>query len=226
MTLTSLAIATRWGMAAAGPGDAYLSVRDPVDDGDPIDPNDKDTLFIGLLRLHIANLIKPLGHAELAGALQRLTHQPFARRLQDDLNRARTLLDAAPVRELEKASSVGGLIGGIDPAQAQSSTPRLLPPTRRRLLASTCGQSSSGSSVISFAQRSTPSRESYTVASPIRRVQMSLPGLTAPAAGSFRSARNDASLAVDEPFAQNVAREMACCRGTELELKKKRRRQR
>ncbi|MGY4501173.1 hypothetical protein ACVWYH_005104 [Bradyrhizobium sp. GM24.11] len=108
-----IAIATRWGMAAAGPADAYLSVRDPVDEGDPIDPKDKDTLFIGLLRLHIANLIKSLGHAELAGALQRLTHQPFARRLQDDLNRVRTLLDAAPVGELEKASSVGGLIGGI-----------------------------------------------------------------------------------------------------------------
>lgn len=94
-------------MAAAGPTDAYLSARDPVDEGDPIDPTDKDTLFIGLLRLHIANLIKPLGHAELSGALHRLTHQPFARRLQDDLNHARTLLDAAPVRELEKASSVG-----------------------------------------------------------------------------------------------------------------------
>jgi hypothetical protein len=31
----------------------------------------------------------------------------IARRLQDDLNHARTLLDAAPVRELEKASSTG-----------------------------------------------------------------------------------------------------------------------
>lgn len=113
VTVKRIAVATRWGMAAAGPADAYLSARDPVDEGDPIDPTDKDTLFIGLLRLHIASLIKPLGHAELAGALQRLTHQPFARRLQDDLNLARTLLDAAPVGELEKASSMGGLVGGI-----------------------------------------------------------------------------------------------------------------
>jgi hypothetical protein len=113
VSVKRIAIATRWGMAAAGPADAYLSARDPVDEGDPIDPTDKDTLFNGLLRLHIANLIKPLGHAELAGALQRLTHQPFARRLQDDLNLARTLLDAAPVGELEKARSPRGLIGGI-----------------------------------------------------------------------------------------------------------------
>ncbi len=113
VSVKRIAIATRWGMAATGPADAYLSARDPVDEGDPIDLKDNDTLFIGLLRLHIANLIKPLGHAEQAGALQRLTHQPFARRLQDDINRARTLLDAAPVGELEKASSRGGLIGGI-----------------------------------------------------------------------------------------------------------------
>jgi len=113
VTVKRIAIATRWGMAAAGPTEAHLSVRDPIDEGEPIDPQEKDALFIGLLRLHIANLIKPLGHAELAGALYRIAHQPFARRLQDDLGRARTLLDAAPVREGEKATAMGGLIGGI-----------------------------------------------------------------------------------------------------------------
>jgi hypothetical protein len=169
VTVKRIAIATRWGMAAAGPADAYLSARDPVDEGDPIDPTDKDTLFIGLLRLHIANLIKPLGHAELAGALQRLTHQPFARRLQDDLNLARTLLDAAPVGELVKASSMGGLVGEIV-TRAGPVPPALTlhPSTRRRLLASICGHSSSGSSVISFAQRSKPSRKPCATASPIR----------------------------------------------------------
>ncbi len=113
VTVKRIAIATRWGMAVAGPADVHLSVRDPVDEGEPIDPEAKNALFIGLLRLHIANLIKPLGHAELAGALHRLTHQPFARRLQDDLGRARALLDAAPVRDVEKASAIGGLVGGI-----------------------------------------------------------------------------------------------------------------
>ncbi|KPG02092.1 hypothetical protein IP86_00980 [Rhodopseudomonas sp. AAP120] len=113
VTVKRIAIATRWGMAAAGPTEAHLSVRDPIDEGEPIDPQEKDALFIGLLRLHIANLIKPLGHAELAGVLRRITHQPFARRLQEDLGRARPLLDAAPVREVEKATAIGGLIGGI-----------------------------------------------------------------------------------------------------------------
>lgn len=113
VTVKRIAIATRWGMAAAGPADAHLSVRDPVDEGEPIEPVEKDGLFIGLLRLHIANLIKPLGHNELAAALHRLTQQAFSRRLQDDLGRARAMLDAAPVREVEKAAAMGGLIGGI-----------------------------------------------------------------------------------------------------------------
>ncbi|MGX9120961.1 hypothetical protein ACWTU6_30815 [Mesorhizobium sp. BHbsci] len=113
VTVKRIAIATRWGMAAAGPTDAHLSVRDPIDEGEPIDPKEKDALFIGLLRLHIANLIKPLGHGELPAALHRITHQPFARRLQGDLGRARALLDAAPVKDVERATAMGGLIGGI-----------------------------------------------------------------------------------------------------------------
>lgn len=113
VTVKRIAIATRWGMAVPSPTDAHLSVRDPVDEGEPIKPEEKDALFIGLLRLHIANLIKSLGHAELASALRGLTHQPFARRLQGNLQRARTLLDAVPVREVEKATAMGGLVGGI-----------------------------------------------------------------------------------------------------------------
>ncbi|MHB1305433.1 MAG: hypothetical protein ACYCZB_18570 [Acidiphilium sp.] len=113
VSVKRIAVATRWGIATAGLTDVQLSVRDPIDEGEHIDPEEKDALFIGLLRLHIAYLIKPLGHVELAGALNRLTLQPFARRLQGDIQQARTLLDAAPVGEMEKASAMGGLVGGI-----------------------------------------------------------------------------------------------------------------
>lgn len=100
-------------MAVAGPADAHLSVKDPLDKGEPIEPHEKDALFIGILRLHIANMIRPLGHAELAGALYRLTQQPFARRLQGDLDLARAALNATPVGEVDKATAIGGLVGGI-----------------------------------------------------------------------------------------------------------------
>lgn len=108
-----IAIATRWGMATAGPADARLSVRDPVEEGEPHTQEEKDALFIGMLRLHIANLIKPLGHAELADALRGLTLQSFPRRLEGETQRA-SLLDTSPVRDVDKASAaMDGLIGGI-----------------------------------------------------------------------------------------------------------------
>ncbi|TPL59114.1 hypothetical protein FJ949_27990 [Mesorhizobium sp. B2-4-1] len=113
VTVKRIAIATRWGMAVAGPADAHLSVKDPLDEGEPIEKDEKDALFIGMLRLHIANLIRPLGHAELAAALYRLTQQPFARRLQGDLDLARAVLDAAPAGEMDKTDTMGGLVGGI-----------------------------------------------------------------------------------------------------------------
>jgi hypothetical protein len=133
VTVKRIAIATRWGMAAAGPADPHLSVRDPVDEGEPIEPEEKDALFIGLLRRHIANLIKPLGHAELAGALLHRTQQPFSRRLQGDVQRARTLLDTAPVREVDKASAMGGLVGGII-TRAGPVTDANVAPAEQRIL--------------------------------------------------------------------------------------------
>lgn len=114
VTVKRIAIATRWGMATAGPADAHLSVRDPIEEGEPHTREEKDALFIGMLRLHIANLIKPLGHAELADSLRSLTMQSFPRRLQDETQRARALLEASPVRDVEKATTaMDGLIGGI-----------------------------------------------------------------------------------------------------------------
>lgn len=114
VTVKRIAIATRWGMATAGPADAHLSVRDPIEEGEPHTQEEKDALFIGMLRLHIANLIKPLGHAELADALRSLTLQSIPRRLQGETQRARSLLDASPVQDVDKASAaMDGLIGGV-----------------------------------------------------------------------------------------------------------------
>jgi len=114
VTVKRIAIATRWGMATAGPADACLSVRDPMEEGEPHTQEEKDALFIGMLRLHIANLIKPLGHAELAGALRNLTLQSFPRRPQGEVERARSLLDTSPVRDVDQASAaMDGLVGGV-----------------------------------------------------------------------------------------------------------------
>jgi hypothetical protein len=47
VTVKRIAIATRWGMATAGPADAHLSVRDPIEEGEPHTREEKDALFIG-----------------------------------------------------------------------------------------------------------------------------------------------------------------------------------
>lgn len=113
MTIKRVAVATRWGAALNGPAQAYLSVRDPIDEGEPIDADDKDAVFIGLLRHHIANLIDPLGLAELAAALRRLARERLSRGFQRDVASARVLLNAAPVRAVDGTSDIDGLVGGI-----------------------------------------------------------------------------------------------------------------
>jgi len=109
VTVKRIAIATRWGMATGGPHEPHLSVHDPLDKGDPIEPDDETALFIGLLRLHIANLIKPLGHPELADALYHLVNRS-AETLQDDVERPLSLLDTA---QMGKITGTHELIGGI-----------------------------------------------------------------------------------------------------------------
>jgi hypothetical protein len=113
VTLKRIAVATRWGAATAGPADPHLSVQDPEDEGEPIEPDDKDALFIGLLRQHVANLIAPLGHQELATSLRQLARERFQHALDRNLADARAVLHATPIREVDGGSAIDGLVGGI-----------------------------------------------------------------------------------------------------------------
>ena len=56
-----------------------LSVRDPVDEGDQLEPGDEDAIFRGLYRYHVANLISSLGWGELAELLRTLANMPEGR---------------------------------------------------------------------------------------------------------------------------------------------------
>ncbi|MCB1488164.1 MAG: hypothetical protein KDJ88_11990 [Bauldia sp.] len=113
VTVKRIAIATRWGVASTGPTEAHLSVRDPVDGGESLGPEEEDALFVGLLRQHIANLIRPLGHAELADALQNISSLPSEEATSGLHENARTLLDLTKEYEAEPSVSPEGLIGGV-----------------------------------------------------------------------------------------------------------------
>lgn len=108
-----IAIATRWGAASGGPANPQISVRDPDEVGETISSEEQDALYIGILRRHIANLIDPLGHHELANVLRQLTNTRLPRVAERNRNRARQLLDSSPIKEVIDGDHIDGLIGGV-----------------------------------------------------------------------------------------------------------------
>jgi hypothetical protein len=114
-TLKRIAIATRWGSPGGAP-DARLAVRDPEEEGDPLSDDERDALYVGLLRLHLASLLAPLGHPDLAGSLRVAAAARFANQRASALNRARQTLAAAGMSsEVGGAAdaTTGDLVGGV-----------------------------------------------------------------------------------------------------------------
>ena len=115
-SLKRLAIVTRWGVHEGGPPDPWISVRDPIDEGEPIEHDEMDAVYVGLFRHHVANMITKIGHTELARAIRDLT-APHAH--LDDLSgeqedeSARELLDAAPREEFGHDTKRLTLVGGL-----------------------------------------------------------------------------------------------------------------
>ncbi len=72
LTVKRIAIVTRWASAVDGAKTPIIAVRDPVDYGDPDTSSKLDDVAIGLARLHVANLLEPLGFEQLAQAIRSL----------------------------------------------------------------------------------------------------------------------------------------------------------
>jgi hypothetical protein len=111
-----IAIATRWGASVGGPADPQLAVHDPEDDEAPIEPADKDALFVGLLRMHLADLLAPLGHEGLSQAIREIAAADSLGRERAASRRARRELTAALGRSSDVARvdiGLGDLIGGV-----------------------------------------------------------------------------------------------------------------
>lgn len=114
--LKRIAIATRWGAARGGAAEARMSVRDPEDEGEPATSDELDATLVGLTRLHVAGLLAPLGHGELADALRELASAPSALGERRANGRARQALDGALVGEVSGGPTrqpIDGLIGGV-----------------------------------------------------------------------------------------------------------------
>lgn len=110
------AIATRWGIGGPKPTESMLHVRDPDNDAEDVTPAELDAVGIGVVRRHIAALMKPLGQSELSGALLELTRVSFKNKIADAERSARTALDKAVVQEALSEAGRGpieGLVGGM-----------------------------------------------------------------------------------------------------------------
>ncbi len=134
VTIKRVAIATRWGAANGGARNPMISVHDPEEPGLPISPEDERAMFVGLLRRHIAALLRSLGHVELGNALLDLA---ATRRLENQLiARANQALDAATVWGVgaEKAANwPDDLIGGVVTRQGPIAERRVSPTDERTL---------------------------------------------------------------------------------------------
>ena len=116
VSLRRIAIVTRWGVSTGGPPDPWISVRDPIDEGDPVELDEEDAMFVGLYRHHAANMITKIGHTELAKAIRVLT-VPHVNR--DDpggvqrIESAREILIRVPREEFGQDAEHLTLVGGL-----------------------------------------------------------------------------------------------------------------
>ena len=135
VTLKRLAIVTRWGMTTRGPPDTRISVRDPIDEGDPIEPDDEGAIFAGLYRHHVANMLAHLGHAELAGSLRNLASAGFESDewQEQAIERLDRLLKKAEKPPVEDLDEIDSLIGGIVTRAGPLNRTRILPSDQKAL---------------------------------------------------------------------------------------------
>jgi hypothetical protein len=115
--LKRIAIATRWGAANGGPGSPVMAVRDPDESGDDISSDEFDAVVVGIARHHVANLLGPLGHTQLASALKTLAETRIPSTVEQAANLARTAVADTPPRRIrapdKDVAPDDELIGGV-----------------------------------------------------------------------------------------------------------------
>ena len=87
MSVKRVAVATRWGMLKDGPAESWIKVHDPEDEGEKYTAEEAEVALLGVVRLHMGNLLAQLGHQELAAKIREVV-------------RARTVAQEAAAGEL------------------------------------------------------------------------------------------------------------------------------
>lgn len=111
-----IAVVTRWGVLKEGPHEPWISVHDPIDEGDPMEPDEMYPIFVGLFRHHAANMIARLGHVELAAFLRKLATASTVQDEREAAQQARSLSEddsAESPSRFADHPGVHDLIGGV-----------------------------------------------------------------------------------------------------------------
>jgi hypothetical protein len=106
-----------------------MAVEDPDEEGDATE-EDVDAAFVGIARLHAANLLASLGQVQLSAALRDAASLNFVGQTADALSLARRTLDAASTAKVSGESTrdevkddlVGGYVTRAGPL-ADAPTP-------------------------------------------------------------------------------------------------------
>lgn len=113
-----VAVATRWGVLKDGPSEPWISVHDPEDKGEDYTEEEADAGLLGVVRLHMGNLLGRLGHVELAGEMRALAQARIVTQEAAAIDRGLRLVGPAGesgnrLRD-EGAEAIGNaVVGGV-----------------------------------------------------------------------------------------------------------------
>jgi hypothetical protein len=130
-SLKRIAVVTRWGIYNGSPARPIIAVRDPEEAGQEIPPEEESAAAIGLARIHVANLLTPLGYGELANMLRNLIRAPSARATDRIANDAFVMLSEIPGRRIgldgegvgPNGDTIGGFVARVGPLPNNLLTP-------------------------------------------------------------------------------------------------------
>ena len=118
MPVKRVAVATRWGMLTDGPHDSWIKVHDPEEEGHDYSVAEADAALLGVVRLHMGNLLAPLGHRELAADIRALTQARTGDQEATARTRAQRLVGPASeagsrLRDARAEAIGGAVVGGV-----------------------------------------------------------------------------------------------------------------
>lgn len=118
MAVKRIAVATRWGMLKDGPAESLIKVHDLEDEGEKYTDGEAEAALLGVVRLHMGNLLARLGHQELAAAIRAVTWARTVEQEAEAGQRVQQLVESAgemgnKLRDARPEAIGDAVVGGV-----------------------------------------------------------------------------------------------------------------